>query len=140
MNKEEFVIKDINEKVYSAFDKTWKELLNERKGDYEIVDNDLHEEAFILFTAGYMSCYTDVKKIQKDGINSLKKLNKTPDKIYVVCEYYENTDCQMKENYKPVIAFKKAKHAIKFVHDMYTFPYKTVEIAYKDNDNTEKVK
>ena len=66
MEKKEFVLENVNEKLDAAFEENWKELLSERKGSYKVVDDNLYSEAFILFTAGYMSCYEDVKKTLKE--------------------------------------------------------------------------
>ena len=66
MKKEEFVMENVNKRLDAAFEENWKELLSERKGSYKIVDDNLQEEAFIVFTAGYMSCYEDVKKALKE--------------------------------------------------------------------------
>ncbi len=49
--------KNVNEVLDDAFEENWKELKEEREESYKIVKENLAQEAFILFTAGFMSCY-----------------------------------------------------------------------------------
>ena len=49
--------KNVNDVLDEAFEENWKELKEERTGSYKVVDDNLAREAFILFTAGFMSCY-----------------------------------------------------------------------------------
>ncbi len=62
---------NVNEMLDKAFEENWEELKRERKDDYFIVSKNLEEEAFILFTAGYMSCYEDFVKKGKEEIEEV---------------------------------------------------------------------
>jgi hypothetical protein len=81
MNKEYFLIEYIDKKIQSTFNKIWKQIMNEKEGDYEIVYNDVYEEALITYTIDYINRYTDVKKIQKD--KCLKQENDILKKRYM---------------------------------------------------------
>ena len=65
MNKEQFLIECIDKKIQSSFNKTWKQILNEKERDYEIVYNDVYEEALITYTIDYINRYINVKKNRK---------------------------------------------------------------------------
>ena len=81
MNKEHFLIEYINKKIQSTFNKIWKQIMNEKEGNYEIVYNDIYEEALIAYTIDYINRYMNVKKIQKD--KCLKQENDILKKRYM---------------------------------------------------------
>ena len=78
--------------------------------------------------------FTDVSR--KNHLKSTDDIfagmdDKTTDKLYIVCEYYENKDCEMKENYKPILAFSNHKKALSYTNDISSFDYKIIEIPYR---------
>jgi hypothetical protein len=64
---------NVNEMLNKAFEENWEELKNERKDSYFVVNKNLVEEAYILFTAGYMSCYEDFVKKDKEEIEEVNE-------------------------------------------------------------------
>ncbi len=64
---------NVNEMLNKAFEENWEELKHERKDSYFVVNKNLVEEAYILFTAGYMSCYEDFVKKDKEEIEEVNE-------------------------------------------------------------------
>jgi hypothetical protein len=77
---------NVNEMLDKAFEENWEELKNERKDSYVVVSKNLEEEAYILFTAGYMSCYNDFVKKGKEEVEE------SGEKYLQVENYIENEE------------------------------------------------